>query len=285
VSQPVVLVTGATSGIGQAAARALARPGVTVVITARDPARGQSEVATLRALGANAEVIVGDFARLSDVRGVAAAFRERWDRLDVLVNNAGALFTTHGLTEDGYEQTLAVNHLAPFLLTSLLLDRLTVGGRVVTTSSVAHHRGRMRWDDLALHDAGPLYGAAAYSRSKLCNLWFTLELARRIPAARATANAIHPGYVGSAIGSNNPWMRPFLDLGRRFVARSVTDGAIGLLYAATSAELAGCTGLYLYDRSVIVPSARARDVAEARRCWSWSASAVGLPADTTRGAL
>lgn len=285
MTQPVVLVTGATSGIGQAAARALARPGVTVVITARDPARGRAEVDVLQARGATADLIIGDFARLADVRRIAEAFRARWGQLDVLINNAGALFTSHALTEDGFEQTLAVNHLAPFLLTTLLLDRLAPAARIVTTSSVAHHRGRMHWDDLALHHAGALYGAAAYSRSKLCNLWFTFELARRLPAARATANAVHPGYVGSAIGSNNPWMRPFLDLGRRFVARSVTDGAIGLIYAGTSAELAGCSGLYLYDRSVIVPSALARDLDAARRSWEWSLSAVGAPPDTATGAL
>ena len=192
-------MTGATSGLGLATARRLAALGATVVLHGRDPARCEAAAAALARDGAAVDWLVADLGDQRQVRALATAAQERHARLDVLVNNAGATFPRRALTPEGVERTLAVNHLAPFLLTTLLLDllRASAPARVVNVASVAHEHGRLDLDDLAMERGYRPF--AAYSRSKLANVLFTRELARRLEGTGVTVNAVHPGLVRTAL--------------------------------------------------------------------------------------
>jgi retinol dehydrogenase 12 len=272
----VVVITGATRGIGRAAAVELARRGAEVALVGREPERVRTVAQEAKAAGGGAPVHqhVADLALMSSVRTLADELRARYERIDVLANNAGAVFASRRQTSEGLEQTFALNHLAPFLLTNLLRDRLR-GGRVVTTASDAHESGRLDLDDLQSEKS---YAAMrVYGTSKLCNILFTRELARRAPELHA--NCFHPGTVrtGFAKNDNGIW-KILTTLGGPFF-RSPERGARSLVWLALSDDAASLTGQYVEDEKVAVPSAQAQDDELARRLWERSAQLVGLPAD------
>jgi NAD(P)-dependent dehydrogenase (short-subunit alcohol dehydrogenase family) len=271
----LIVLTGATRGIGRAAAIELARRGAEVVVVGRERDRVDAVVAEARAAGGDAAVHarVADLALMAGVRALAEELRDRHERIDVLANNAGALFASRNVTSEGFERTLALNHLAPFLLTNLLLDRLG-GGRVVTTASDAHTGAKLDLDDLQSEQS---YAAMrVYGTSKLCNILFTRELARRIPELHA--NCFHPGVVRTGFGKNeNGIWKVLTTLGSPFF-RSPERGARSLVWLATSEEAGRLTGEYVEDEKVAQPSAAARDAELARALWERSAELVGLPA-------
>ncbi|MHB8693808.1 MAG: SDR family NAD(P)-dependent oxidoreductase [Solirubrobacteraceae bacterium] len=274
----LVVVTGATRGIGRAAAIELAKGGAEVIVVGRERERVDAVVREAQAAaatdsGAPVHGHVADLASMAGVRALAQELRERHERIDVLANNAGALFASRQLTAEGFEQTFALNHLAPFLLTSLLLDRLA-GGRVVTTASDAHTGGALDLEDLQSEKS---YGAMrVYGTSKLCNILFTRELAKRAPELRA--NCFHPGVVRTGFGKNeNGIWKVLTTIGSPFF-RSPERGARSLVWLATSEEGGRLTGEYVQDEKVAQPSAAAQDPDLARWLWERSAELVGLPA-------
>jgi len=283
-----VLVTGATSGIGRATAQNLAARGARVAIVGRSPEKTDATVAAIRHSTGNSAVegLLADLSRQSQVRALAEQVQARYPQLDVLVNNAGALFATRQETADGLEMTLAVNHLAYFLLTNLLLDNLQAAAaahgaaRIINVASGAHQRVRgLDFDDLQStrhYSMFPVYGA-----SKLANLLFNSELARRLARAGSavTANAMHPGLVHTGFGSNNRdwyWRLAYVFLNR--AGRTPEQGADTIIYLATAPELAAVTGQYFFERQPITPSAAARDPVAARRLWAVSEQLTGLAA-------
>jgi NAD(P)-dependent dehydrogenase (short-subunit alcohol dehydrogenase family) len=272
----LVVLTGATRGIGRAAAIELAKRGTEVVVVGRERERVDAVAREARGAGSDAPVHthVADLAVMASVRALAEELRDRHQRIDVLANNAGALFASRKVTPDGFEQTFALNHLAPFLLTHLLRDRLG-GGRVVTTASDAHTGGRLDLDDLQSESS---YAAMrVYGTSKLCNILFTRELGRRAPELRA--NCFHPGVVRTGFGKNdNGIWKVLTTLGGPFF-RSPERGARSLVWLATSEEGARLTGEYIEDEKVAQPSEAARDAELASALWERSAALVGLPAD------
>ncbi|HWF26499.1 MAG TPA: SDR family oxidoreductase [Solirubrobacteraceae bacterium] len=272
----VVLLTGATRGIGQAAAIELARRGAEVALVGRDPERVRQVAREAAAAGGGAPIHehVADLTLMSEVRALAEDARERYPHIDVLANNAGAVFSSRKETSEGLERTLALNHLAPFLLTSLLRDRLA-GARVVTTSSDAHQSGRLDLDDLQSRESySPM---RVYGTTKLCNILFTRELARRAPELHA--NCFHPGVVRTGFGKNeNGIIKVLTTVGGPFF-RSPERGARSLVWLALSEEAAGLTGEYVQDEKVLAPSAQAQDDVLAGLLWERSAELVGLPAD------
>jgi NAD(P)-dependent dehydrogenase (short-subunit alcohol dehydrogenase family) len=272
----LVLLTGATRGIGRAAAIELARAGADLALVGRDGERVAGVAAEARAAGDGARIDehVADLTLMSEVRRLAEESLERYRQIDVLVNNAGAIFASRGATSEGLERTIALNHLAPFLLTNLLLDRLA-GGRVVTTSSHAHTRGLLDLGDLQSVKA---YSAMrVYGTSKLCNILFTRELARRAPEVHA--NCFHPGVVRTGFGKNDGGL---WKLGTTLIApilRSPRRGARSLIWLATSPDAAGLSGEYVVDEKVVPPTAQGRDLTLATRLWEKSAEIVGLAGD------
>jgi NAD(P)-dependent dehydrogenase (short-subunit alcohol dehydrogenase family) len=272
----VCVVTGATSGIGQAAAMGLARRGATVVLVARNAERAErTRAEVMRAAGHDrVSVVLADLSVQAQVRAAAAQVLERWPAVHVLLNNAGLYTRQREESADGIEMQLAVNHLAPFLLTNLLLDRLRASGsaRVVATSSTGHRFGRPRWDDLQMRRE--YNGLRQYSNTKLFNVLFTRELARRVPPPALTANALHPGVVATEIllGGWEP-----LRLVKRFM-RTPEEGARTVVYLASSPEVAGVTGEYFKDERPARVSPKALDDDAARRLWEVSARLTGLPA-------
>jgi len=271
-----VLLTGATRGIGRAAALELAAQGAELALVGRDAERVRSVAVAARAAGAGAPVHehVADLTLMSEVRALAEQIRARHARIDVLANNAGALFASRRETSEGLERTFALNHLAPFLLTNLLLDRLA-GGRVVTTASDAHRGGLLDLDDL---QSTRSYAAMrVYGTSKLCNILFTRELARRAPQLHA--NCFHPGVVRTGFGKNeNGIWKLLTTLGGPFL-RSPQRGARSLVWLASSDQAATLTGAYVEDEKVVVPSLQARDDDLALGLWERSAELAGVAAD------
>ncbi len=273
----LVLITGATRGIGQAAAIELARQGAEVALVGREAARVKAVAAEARAADGDGPVHehVADLTSMAEVRRLAEEARERYEHIDVLANNAGALFNSRKVTSEGFERTFALNHLAPFLLTNLLRDRLA-GSRVVTTSSDAHEGGLLDLEDLQSeksYRAMPVYGT-----SKLCNILFTRELARRAPELHA--NCFHPGVVRTGFGKNeNGIWKVLTTIGGPFF-RSPARGARSLVWLALSEDAAGLTGEYVQDEKVIAPNAQAQDEDLARGLWERSTELVGLPADS-----
>jgi NAD(P)-dependent dehydrogenase (short-subunit alcohol dehydrogenase family) len=276
----LVLLTGATRGIGRAAAVELARAGAEVALVGREPERVQAVAREARAAGGGAPVHehVADLTLMSEVRSLAEGVRASYEHIDVLANNAGALFASRKQTAEGLERTFALNHLAPFLLTNLLRDRLA-GGRVVTTASDAHESGRLDLDDLQSEQS---YAAMrVYGTSKLCNVLFTRELARRAPELHA--NCFHPGVVrtGFAKNENGIW-KVLTTLAGPFF-RSPERGARSLVWLSLSEEAAPLTGEYVQDEKVLAPSAQAQDEALAEGLWQRSAQLADLPADDSLG--
>jgi NAD(P)-dependent dehydrogenase (short-subunit alcohol dehydrogenase family) len=273
------LVTGATSGIGWETAKALAARGATVALVGRDMARTQQAIDGIHevAPGAQVESYIADLSSQEQVRRLAGEFQARHDRLDVLVNDAGAVFPRRMESVDGIEMTLALNHLAPFLLTNLLLDTLkaSVPSRIVTVSSGAHMGARIDFDNLQLtHGYGPW---RAYGQSKLMNVLFTIELARRLAGTGVTANALHPGFVASDFGKGEgPFWDTAFTLMRPFMI-SAQRGAQTVTYLASSPDVEGATGGYYANSKPARSSEIARDEATARRLWEVSERLTGLP--------
>ena len=268
-----VLLTGATRGIGRAAAIALARDGADLALVGRDAGRVEDVVADARAAGAGVRIHghVADLTLMSSVRELADEVRERYGTIDVLANNAGALFASREVTAEGLERTFALNHLAPFLLTNLLCDRL-VGGRVVSTASDAHESGLL---DLEGLQSARSYGAfRAYAMSKLANILFTRGLARRAPELCATCYA--PGVVRTGFGKNENGIWKVLTTLGGPLLRSPAHGAHSLVWLATAAEAASISGAYVRDERVILPSLQAQDDGLAAALWERSAELVGL---------
>jgi NAD(P)-dependent dehydrogenase (short-subunit alcohol dehydrogenase family) len=272
------LVTGATSGIGRVAAQTLAQRGAHVVIIGRSPEKTSATVAAIQQASGNQAVdgLLADLSRQSQVRRLAEQVRASYPLLDVLINNAGGVFGTRQETEDGLEMTFAVNHLAHFLLTNLLLDNVKAaaqahgGARIINVASRAHMRvPGLNFDDL--QSQRDYSGFRVYGASKLANLLFTSELARRLANTGVTTNAMHPGMVHTGFGANNRgwyWRLAYLFINR--VGRTPEKGADTITYLATAPEVAGVTGQYFYDRQAIEPSAAARDPEAARRLWEVS---------------
>ncbi|MEZ6183489.1 MAG: SDR family oxidoreductase [Planctomycetota bacterium] len=267
----IVLLTGSTAGIGQEAARQLAAQGHTLVLVARSEPKAQALAEELKQSSGNDAhgYLVGDLSRPAEVRQVAQAFRERHERLDVLFNNAGALFTDRQLTPDGFERTTAVNHLAYFVLTTELLDLLQASkGRVVSTASDAHHQGDLGYLDDLQNERWGVGGMRAYGRSKLANIWFTRELARRVEGSGATATCFHPGFVASDFARNNGFLATVAMIVTRPFQRSVTKGADTGVWLATSDEAAGQNGGYYHNRKLGRLSKAARDPDAPATLWA-----------------
>jgi NAD(P)-dependent dehydrogenase (short-subunit alcohol dehydrogenase family) len=280
--EKTVVVTGGNSGIGFEAAAALAAMGARVLITARSAERGRAAVADIASrLGGDARVqlVVFDLSDLSSVRRGADEILEQAPRLDVLLNNAGLVLSERRETPDGFETTFATNHLGPFLLTNLLLDRLRASApaRIVTVSSAVHARARrgLPFDDL--QSRRHYRGDQVYAETKLANLLFTLELARRLEGTRVTANALHPGAVRSGYGRDGDargFLAAVLTVMRPFFI-SPEQGARTSIYLASSPEVEGVSGEYFVKCAPARPSAQARDGEAAVRLWQASEELVG----------
>jgi retinol dehydrogenase-14 len=278
MSGRTVVVTGASSGIGRATALRLAEMGATVAVTGRDRARTDAAVADLRAAtGAPVHGYVADLSAQAEVRRLAEELLSTLGGIDVLVNNAGGYWSTRHVTADGLERTFATNHLAPFLLTHLLLDRLRDGddARVVTVSSNAATLGRIDFDDL--QGERSYSGARAYNQSKLAGVLFTRELAARLAGTGVTANALHPGVVRTSFGAEDPGrlQRLLVPFARPFM-RTPDRGAATSVHLASSPAVRGVQGQFFADGAVRRSSPRTEDPAVARRLWDASAELVGL---------
>lgn len=274
----VVVITGATSGIGEVAADRLAQKGARIVFVARDRARGEEMRKHLRAIAGHADHAVhyADLSRVSEMKRVAEAISVTEPQIDVLINNAGALFTHRQVTDDGLERTFALNHMSYFIVTNLLLDRLraTPGARVVSTASDAHKGKRLRFDDLqASHGYS---GFAMYGRTKLMNILFTRELARRLAGTGVTANCLHPGFVSTRFGDQSGgFMSLAVRIAKNF-ALAPEQGAEMIIYLASSPTVEGKSGGYYYKCKLDTPSRAAQNDADAARLWEISAKISGV---------
>ena len=276
----MVLVTGATSGIGRATALGLATMGAHIAITGRDRRRTDDAAREIRAAGAGGvDVFVVDLSSQAQVRRLAREVLDGLPRIDVLVNNVGGYWSTRHVTADGLERTFALNHLAPFLLTNLLLAQLerNAPARVVTVASNAHATGRIDFDDL--QGERSYSGGRAYGQSKLANVLFTYHLARRLRGCAVTANALHPGLVRTSFGAEDPariqrLLVPLL----RPVMKSPAQGAATSIHLASVPELEQVSGRYFANRRPTRSSTRSYDQAVAARLWDVSAELVGLTA-------
>ena len=276
-----VLVTGGTSGIGKATAIGLAALGARVGITGRDPARTEAAAAGIRATPGSPAVdaFAADMSVQAGVRRLAAQVLDTYPRLDVLVNNAGGFWAHRHVTADGLERTFALNHLAPFLLTSLLLDRLTASApaRIVTVSSGAHARGRIDFDDL--QGERNYSGQRAYSQSKLASVMFTYELARRLEGTGVTATVLHPGVVRTSFGAEDQAAHMAVMIRvARLVMKTPAQGAGTSIYLASSPEVEGITGRYYADCKPKTSSKASYDATAAARLWQASTDLAGMTA-------
>jgi NAD(P)-dependent dehydrogenase (short-subunit alcohol dehydrogenase family) len=274
-----VLVTGGTGGIGRATALRLASMGARVGITGRDQGRTQRAAAELASESASGTVdaFAADMSSQAEVRRLAAEVLAAYPRLDVLINNAGGFWSHRHVTEDGLEHTFALNHLAPFLLTSLLLDRLIASApaRIVTVSSGAQSMGKIDFDDLM--GERKYSGQTAYNQSKLANVMFTYELARRLAGTGVTATVLHPGMTNTSFSAEDPSraFAPLVAVMRPFM-RSPNKGAETPVYLASSPAADGLTGKYFANREVKKSNESSYDTAITARLWKVSAGLVGV---------
>jgi retinol dehydrogenase 14 len=279
MSGKTVLITGGTGGIGRAAAIGLSSMGARVGITGRDRARAEGAAAAIARESGNPaiDIFVADMSSQADVRRLADEVLVAYPRLDVLLNNVGGFWAHRHVTADGLEHTFALNHLAPFLLTSLLLDRLIASApaRIVTVSSGAQSLGKIDFDDLM--GERRYSGQQAYNQSKLANVMFTYELAKRIEGSGVTATVLHPGVTSTGFGSEDMargW-GPLIALMRPFM-KSPERGAETPIYLASSPEAEGVTGRYFADRKAKKSHESSYDSATTGRLWDVSADLVGL---------
>jgi NAD(P)-dependent dehydrogenase (short-subunit alcohol dehydrogenase family) len=271
-----VLVTGATAGIGKETARALAGQGAEVIIVGRNEAKTRATVEELKAsTGQAVDFLVADLSSLAAVRKLAEDFQARWDALHVLVNNAGALNLSREVTVDGFERTFATNHLSYFLLTNLLLPQLEKGGaaRVVSVASEAHRGQQIDWDDLQSQKSYAAF--RVYGRSKLMNILFTRELARRVKAKGLTANSLHPGVVASSFLAKPGLWGVAGKIAGLFMISS-EKGAQTSIYLASSPDVEGVTGGYFDKSKTRTPTKEAQDDEAAQRLWAVSEELAGL---------
>jgi NAD(P)-dependent dehydrogenase (short-subunit alcohol dehydrogenase family) len=274
-----ILITGSTHGIGEAAAKALAAQGHHIILHGRSEARCQEVARQVTQQTGNPQVsfLTADLSILAQVRGLAQQVKERWDRLDVLVNNAGSFFLTRQLTPDGFENTWALNHLSYILLTLELLPLLKASApaRVVNVSSASHLQMKLDCDPLTGLENRPYFSWRAYGRSKLANLLFTYELARRLEGTRVTANALHPGLVRTHIWERyGKFARLLLEPHLRR-ALTVEQGAQTIIYLASDPAVDGVTGKYFVDCKAVPSSPASYDLEAARRLWEAGEKAHG----------
>jgi len=270
-----VVLTGATNGIGLAAAVELARRGAHLTLVARNQARAAEAVRRINAVttGGAPDVMLAELASQSSIRHLAGDLLAKYPRIQVLVNNAGAIYARRRMTADGVELTWAVNHLAPFLLTALLLDRLKAShpARIVTTSSGAHQGARIPFDDLNAERSWGGAGFTRYGETKLANILFTAELARGLEGTGVTANAFHPGLVATGFNRNNGvLMRIGMAITRPF-ARSPQKGAETLIWLVDAEEAGELNGAYVFDSRPVSPSSAALNIETGRQLWRVSA--------------
>jgi NAD(P)-dependent dehydrogenase (short-subunit alcohol dehydrogenase family) len=271
-----VVITGATSGIGEVAAIRLAEQGARIVFTARDKARADDTMAKLKRANSDVDhtVHMADLSTLAEMKRMGGDLA-REPQIDVLVNNAGALFNKRQETGDGLEMTFALNHMAYFVITNMLLGRLKAGARIVTVASNAHRGARLDFDDL--QSRRNYVGFPVYSKSKLCNILFNRELARRIVGSGITANALHPGFVATRFGDNSGgFMRTVLKVAKPIGAISPEEGAKTIIYLASSPEVAGVSGVYFYECKPATPTVEARNDEDAKRLWEISENIAGM---------
>lgn len=276
-----ILITGATNGIGKAAAFELAVQGGEIVIIGRNPFRTRQVVEQIKTASGNPAVdgLDADLSSMADIRKLAQSFRQKYPRLHILINNAGGIFANRRVTVDGFERTFALNHLAYFLLTDLLLDMLksSAPDRIINVSSRSHEGAALNFDDLQNEQHYNYGGYRAYGQSKLANLLFTYELARRLAGTGVTVNAVHPGAVASGFGVNN---RGIMQVGMRIFhqfALTPKQGADTVVYLASSPEVEGITGKYWTNRKQIPSSPESYDEEAQKHLWSLSAQLTAIP--------
>jgi NAD(P)-dependent dehydrogenase (short-subunit alcohol dehydrogenase family) len=274
----ICLVTGATNGIGKATAQALAQLGATVIIVGRDAQKTSQVVDEIRSTSDNPRVgsLLADLSSEQEVRRLADEYKSKYAHLHILLNNAGGFFMRRHLRVDGIETTFALNHLAGFLLTNLLLDTIKASApaRIINVSSNAHASGKIEFDNL---QGEREYGPRAYDNSKLANILFTMELARRLEGTGVTVNALHPGFVATGFAKNNGKLfAALVSIITPLVARSPAKGAETSVYLASSPSVEGITGEYFYDSHVIPAAPQATDMVVARKLWDVSAEMVHL---------
>ena len=274
----ICLITGGTNGIGKSTAQALAGMGATVVITGRNAAKTARVVEEIRAASGNQQVdsLLADLSSQQEVRRLASEFKQKYGRLHVLINNAGAAFMQRQLSVDGIEMTFALNHLAYFLLTNLLLDTLKASApaRIINVSSGAHTSGKIEFDNL---QGERTYGFGTYPNAKLATILYTVELARRLEGTGVTVNALHPGLTATGFGKNNGRvMSALVSLFAPLVMRSPAKGAGTSIHLASSPGVEGVTGKYFYNSQITPAAAQAADHAVARKLWDVSAEMVHL---------
>jgi NAD(P)-dependent dehydrogenase (short-subunit alcohol dehydrogenase family) len=282
----ICLVTGGTNGIGKATAQELARMGATVIIVGRDAQKTSKVVSEIRAASGNPRVgsMLADLSSEQEVRRLADEYKSKYAHLHVLLNNAGGFFMQRQLSVDGIETTFALNHLASFLLTNLLLDTIKASApaRIINVSSRAHTSGKIEFDNL---QGEREYGPRAYDNSKLANILFTVVLARRLEGTGVTVNALHPGFTATGFAKNNgKVIAALVSIFAPLVARSPAKGAETSIHLASSPSVEGITGKYFYDSHVIPAARQATDMVVARKLWDLSAEMVhladALPAKT-----
>ena len=280
VAGKTMVVTGATSGIGEVAASELARMGARIVFTARDRERAAATMAKLKAVNPSADhrMLLADLSSLAEMKRVADEIARSEPRIDVLINNAGAVFLSRKTSVDGLEMTFATNHMAYFVLTNILLDRLkaTPGARIVSTASDAHRSGKLDFSDLQSEKSYSSF--RVYGTTKLANILFTRELSRRLQGTGVTANCQHPGFVGTRFGQNNASNFFLKSLSRAIMSFGLKpeEGAKTMIYLASSPEVAGKSGGYYVKCKQGRPTAAAQRDEDARRLWDASARIAGF---------
>ena len=275
-----VVITGGTSGIGEVAALELAQMGARIVLVAREKSRAEATLARLRKRGPELAHTAhyADLTRLAEMKRVAAQIAAVEPRIDVLINNAGAMFGARRITQDGIERTFALNHMAYFVMTEGLCARLAGAGdaRIVNTASDAHRGATLDLSDLQSEQGS---GAMqAYGRSKLCNILFTRELARRLQGSGITANCLHPGFVATRFGDQSGGLISHMIWLAKFLAISPAEGARTIVHLASSPEVAGISGKYFYKCRATTPSPAAQDDQAASLLWERSAQLAGIQA-------
>ncbi len=274
-----IVVTGGTDGIGKVAALELAKMGANVTIVGRNAAKGEGVVRAVRGAAGHSRVgfVAGDLSTQKGVRDAADALKGRLKRIDVLLNNAGAFFQRRQLTQDGIESTFALNHLGYFLMTAQLLElvKTSAPARIVNVASDAHVGGKLDMGDL--QNEKNYSGWRAYQQSKLANVYFTYELARRLQGTNVTANCLHPGFVATRFGDNNSgWMRAVFGVAKSLLAKSEADGAKASIYLASSPDVEGVSGKYFDNGKAVRSSPVSYDEEIGRELWRASEKLVGL---------